>query len=511
MPLPVRGHLSDTRGVVKYPFIAAAAVLTAGLARQAPAPVIVQPDLRIERIGVVPQGRPAQMVLGPDGRLYVTISDATDANGPSVVSFAYDPAGTLSDPAVEASTGGAIGIGFGPVSLGAPGAAGSTVTTGMYLTDTAHNGVSNLRVLTRGAQRPYGGTGGTNTVIVQNLPGGYHQADQIIVKGNTLYVGIGVRTSDGLQGHPRAESLRDNAYGGTISQILDLRQVDGRTKDSAGFGLTGDSTSNAVPDASNAGPYTSTAPNKLIVHSSGARNPFGLALDGNGDLWFTNNFSTTQADGTFDGTIDPATHRMKGFDPGDLSLPDKAAPDLKNNPHDQLFKARPRGDYGYNNINWRDDAKKSNPEAASRAAVAAGFFDFATHGVRSTTFDNLVPPRGGFAEYDQSDINHIVGLGPGSSADGFVFYTGSTFPAAYHGQAFITRWTGKTEDSTGHSVDYRDVVAVDVKTGIGRQIARGFGNPLAALEDGHGNVLIADYGTRAIYRIGPGTAAKAAR
>jgi glucose/arabinose dehydrogenase len=493
---------------VKYAPVVLLSLIAAAPAAQAPAPVIVQPDLRIESIGLVPQGRPSQMVLGPDGRLYVTISDAADANGPSVVSFAYDPAGPLADPAVEAATGGAIGLAFGPVSLGPPGAPDSRLATGMYLTDKPRNGLSNLRVLTRGAERPYGGASGTNTVVVQNIPGGYHSADQIIIKGNTLYVGIGVRTIDGVQGHPGSRNMRDNAYGGTISQILDLRLVDGLTKDSAGFGLTGDFSSNAVPDATNAGPYTSAAPNKLIVHSSGTRNPFGLALDGNGDLWFTNNFSTTQADGRFDGTIDPATHWLKGFEPGDLSLPDRNAPDLKNNPHDQLFKARPRGDYGYNNINWRNDAKNSNPEATSGAAVAAGFFDFATHGVRSTTFDNLVPPRGGFAEYDQSDPNHIVGLGPGSSADGFVFYTASAFPAHYRGQAFITRWTGKTSDSTGHAVDYRVVIAVDVKTGIGRQVAKGFGNPLAALEDGHGNVLIADYTTRIIYRIAAATPAR---
>src|SRR6185369_16626700 len=142
----------------------------------------------------------------------------------------------------------------------------------------------------------------------------------------------------------------------------DLRQVNALAIDSAGFGLTGDYSTNAQPDLKNAGPYTSTAANKLIVHSSGARNPFGLALDGNGDLWFTNNFSTTQANGRFDGTIDPATHVLKGFDLGDLDLPDRSAPDLKNNVHDQLFKAVPRGDYGNNNINWRNDARNSNPE-----------------------------------------------------------------------------------------------------------------------------------------------------
>lgn len=474
---------------------------------QSPQASISQPDLALTRIGTVPVGRPSQMVFGPDGRLYITIADATGTDGPSVVRFDYDPTGSLTSPTTAASTGGAVGIAFGAVSLGPAGLPEASATTAMYLTDTARHGVSNLRVLTRNAQGTYGGPGAIDTVIVQNIPGGYHQADQIIIaNGITLYVGIGVRTSDGASGHPGANSLRDNAYGGTISQIRDLRQVNGRVTDSAGFGLTGDNGTNSQPDARNAGPYTSTALNKLIVHSSGTRNPFGLALDGNGDLWFTNNFSTTQADGTFDGTIDPVTHILKGFDKGDLSLPDPSSPDLKNNVHDQLFKARPHGDYGSNNINWRDDAKHSNPEATSQAAVQSGFFNFAVHGVRSTTFDNLLPPRGGFAEYDQSNINRIVGLGPGSSANGFAFYTGGSFPARYRGQAFITRWAGTTSDSTGHSVGYRDVIAVDVATGIGRQVARNFGNPIAALEDGHGNILIADYSTKAIYRITPAPA-----
>src|SRR6185436_1403802 len=118
---------------------------------------------------------------------------------------------------------------------------------------------------------------------------------------------------------------------------------------------------------------------------------------------------------------------------------DKTSPDLKNNVYDQLFKAVPRGDYGNNNINWRNDARNSNPEATSQAAMQAGFFNFAVRGVRSTTFDNLVPPPGGFAEYDQSNPNRIVGLGPGASADGLAFYTGTTFPARYRGTAFVTR------------------------------------------------------------------------
>src|SRR6185503_12694964 len=113
--------------------------------------------------------------------------------------------------------------------------------------------------------------------------------------------------------------------------------------------------------------------------------------------------------------------------------PDSDAPDLRNHVHDQFFKAVPRGDYGYNNINWRTDAARRNPEATSLEALKAGFFDFAAHGVRSVTFDNLVPPRGGFAEYDQSNIDRIIGLGPGSSANGFAFSTLTALPAPYRG------------------------------------------------------------------------------
>ena len=137
------------------------------------------------------------------------------------------------------------------------------------------------------------------------------------------------------------------AYGGTISEILDLKQVNGLVTDSAGFGLTGVATSNSDPDYSNAGPYTSTAVNKLIIQSSGARNPFGLALDGSGNLWFTNNFNRSQSDGTFNGTIDPSTGLLYGITTGDPA----PGPDLANNAYDQFFEdcTLPLADYGYNN------------------------------------------------------------------------------------------------------------------------------------------------------------------
>ena len=157
---------------------------------------IVQPDLRIEKIGAVTQGVPAQMVFGPDHRLYVSLAnlDASRPNAASVVSFGYDPTANLAGERAAAATGGAIGVAFGPVTLGNYGERGAITTTGMYLTDTARNGNANLRVLTANATGFYGGFGGTNTVIAANIPAGFHEADQLLVKRNrdgssSLFVG----------------------------------------------------------------------------------------------------------------------------------------------------------------------------------------------------------------------------------------------------------------------------------------------------------------------------------
>jgi glucose/arabinose dehydrogenase len=470
---------------------------------------ILQPDLSITRIGSLVDEPPSQMAFGPDGRLYVTAAIQNVPDAVSVVSFAYDRGGNLSDRKIVARTGGALGIAFGPVSLGNAGTPGVVTTTGMYLTDAVRNNVSNLRVLTTGANGDWGAAGGLNTVIVQNLPAGFHQADQLITQKKSdgsvvLYAGIGVRTIDGVNGYPRTFNAKDNAYGGTISWIKDLRQVNGTVTDSAGFGLTGNISNNNQPDYSNAGPYTSTALNKLVVHSSGARNPYGLALDKAGNLWFTNNFQRAQSDGTFDGTLNPNTHALKGYNNANVNgvnpSDPEPGPDLKNNVHDQLYKAVEKGDYGYNNINWRDDPAHSNTALKSRAGVDAGFFD-PKNLQRSKTFDNLSEPPGGFKEYDQSDINHIVGLGPSSSADGFAFYTGTAFPESYRGNAFIARWTPSISDSTGHTIQYADVVAVDPVTGNVRRIANRFSDPIDVEEDGFGNLLVADYGDRSIWRI----------
>ncbi|MDB5808087.1 MAG: repeat containing protein [Betaproteobacteria bacterium] len=492
-------HAASQRTRILATLIALAGGMAIGV-ELAHSATMLQPDLAIEKIGQIPEGPPAQMVFGPDGRLYVSLANF-NADAASAVSFAYNPIAALSNERVAATTGGALGIAFGPVSTGVAGDPGVATTTAMYLTDTARNGVSNLRVLTPDSAGFYGGAGSVNTPIVTNIAAGYHQANQLVVTGNSdgsssLYVGIGVRTPDGVSGYPNAGNGRDTAYGGTISTIRDLRQVNGAVADSAGFGMTGNASTNNQPDFSNSGPYTSTAQNKLVVQSSGTRNPFGIGLDATGNIWFTNNFNRSQSNGTFDGTIDPATKVLKGFTIGDPA----PGPNLRNNVYDQFFRAIVKGDYGYNNINWRDDAAHTNTEVKTRAAVDAGFFSPAKL-VRSTTFDNLSRPPGGFALYDQSDINHILGLGPSSSSDGFAFYTADAFPAEYRGKAFIARWSPSVMDAEGNLIDYADIIAVDPVTGIARRIALGFANPIDVLEDGFGNLLVADYGDGTIWRI----------
>jgi hypothetical protein len=75
--------------------------------------------------------------------------------------------------------------------------------------------------------------------------------------------------------------------------------------------------------------------------------------------------------------------------------------------------------------------------------------------------------------------------------------------------AFIARWSSAIEDATGHTIEYADVIAIDPVTGIGRRIARAFSHPIDLLEDGYGNLLVADYDDQSIWRISavpePGT------
>ena len=387
-----------------------------------------------------------QMAFGSDNRLYAITEDR------GVESFAYDlNNGILSDRKTATNING-LGIGF----------QGNT----MYL--SAYNKI--VRLTDDNINGLWGESGETNVNLVEGIPTGDHTADQIQIQGNTLYLGIGTRTINGTNViFSGSDSLGETSYGGTISWIQDLTLVPSipnaaQLRDNNGNLLSG------LDFLTNSTPYTSTAKDKLIVHSSGARNPYGIAFDRDGNLWTSNNYN--RADSNGDGTSTPHP-----FD----SLDD----DLSNDVYDQFFKVAPKADYGYANPNWRN-----NPEA-----LAAGFFA-PENRVTSTTFDNLF--TNSFVLHDPKNPN---GLGPSASANGFDFYKGNKLPIQFQNKAFITRFNkGPIVETDGeNSLIYGDVVLVDPSTGDVSLVADGFENPLAILADSEG-LLVADY-SGGIYRI----------
>lgn len=337
---------------------------------------------------------------------------------------------------------------------------------------------------------------GTRTAIVEGIPRDDHGVDHIVFIGNTLYVGIGTRTRNGAYQTFSGDSFGESAYGGSIAVIDDITQVPS-TQNAAGFFPADPSTAdyrNLIKGRNplGASPYTTTDPGKLRIHSTGARNPFGVSKDGDGNIWFTNNFQRVEND-VYDRS------KLSGTE-GDAFGGDGFQDDV----HDQFFKAIEKGDYGYRNGNWQDGNIPGNTQATD-----AGFFQ-PKNRVKSFTFDNYVDPavptdndHNDPAFNTDYDVDNPTGLGPSSSANGFDFYDGNTFPQKFHKDAFIARWNSSISDG-GDLLTYRDVVSVDIDTGDVERIASGFRNPLDVISDGQGNVLVADH-SRGVYLISPTT------
>ena len=96
-------------------------------------------------------------------------------------------------------------------------------------------------------------------------------------------------------------------------------------------------------------------------------------------------------------------------------------------------------------------------------------------------------------------ISPVTDFPPHCSADGFSFYTGTTFPSSYDGDAFVAEY-GNEHDSlpTGHIV--QDVHFAAKKTTL-TTFATGFENPVATLIGPDGSLVIADFGDGVIWRI----------
>ncbi len=326
---------------------------------------------------------------------------------------------------------------------------------------------------------------GARTAIVEGIPRQDHGVNHLEIRDHRLYVGIGVRTRNGVFQTWNGDTHGESAYGGSIGVIDDLRQV-GEGANAAGF-FTANPTVDEYralirgTDARGALPYTTTEAGKLRVHSSGTRNPFGLSLDGDGELWFTSNFHRVAND-VYD------RNRLVAAD-GDSFGGDG----FQNDIHDQFFHATEKADYGYRNGNWQPGNAQGNT-----AAIDSGFFADSRR-QPSFTFDNYddpVAPSDLDSEnpaYNQEYQTSVpTGLGPSASANGLAFYAGHDLPLSYHHDAIIARWNGVINDG-GDRLEYRDVVSVDSVTGEVKQLASGFVNPLDVIDDGEGNLLVADW------------------
>lgn len=435
------------------------------------APTVVpaySPKLLLESLGPIPGG-PTQMAWGPDGRLYVRTTT-------EVLSYAYDHnTAAISDQRQAVPGVPGIGLAF----------------HGQHMYLSTFNG--EIRRLGDGnGNGMWGELGELDVAIVTSIPvgswAGDHHVDQLVINGNTLFVGIGQRTNNGRTGPWSMGSLSDDpndlgfwsngtgwswgevAYGGTISWIKDLNAVADIPGVANAYADSSTLTQSLIQtDDSPIRPSMRARTDKLVVHSSGTRNPYGLCLSPAGSLWFTNNYN--RADTRGDGTA--------GYFQYDL-----APPDFSRSVQDQIFLATENGDYGFANDNWRPLNPMLNPAAPGYQRIL------------STTFDNLFNA----GPYQLHVPANPDGLGPNSAPTGCTFFDSPALPGTLQGRIFVTRWAHSVTESAAvgdpiqQTLTYADLVAVDPQTGSVVRVAQDFENPAAILADGSRRMLVADYG-----------------
>jgi glucose/arabinose dehydrogenase len=237
-------------------------------------------------------GNVTQMTFGPDGRLYV----ATYASG--VKRYDYSSTGSLingttvwsrPEDTANGQLNGSMGVAFhedpilGTVMYVVPAVSGNF--------DPTLNRTQSIVRLTDGDGDGAWGessNGEVNQAIVNNLRvTDLHQVNQLLIDGDTLYAGVGSRTRTGgdVSEYGGAANVDDGefSYTGAINWIRDLTELSSNTTtlNIAGFNIT--------QHHADTRPFTSTDQGKLTVYSTGFRNVYGLAMDGDGQLWATMN------------------------------------------------------------------------------------------------------------------------------------------------------------------------------------------------------------------------------
>lgn len=115
--------------------------------------------------------------------------------------------------------------------------------------------------------------------IVHNIPTGNHNANQIQINGDSLYLGIGAAGRKG-------DDAEENFYTMTIARIVDLNQV---VSTNIGGDFKGPINYLASTNGPNEWINTAGTDGQLRYYASGFRNPFGIAFDPDGDLWVSVN------------------------------------------------------------------------------------------------------------------------------------------------------------------------------------------------------------------------------
>ena len=200
----------------------------------------------------------AQMAFKPGepARLYVARSNGT------IVRYDYATGtGQLSNALTLATgLGQALGLAFH----------GDDLYVGM------DNGAGDGRI-TRLSDPDPDGVYQTRHDFVHSIPIGQHDVNQLQIAGDTLYVGIG---AVGRTGDPDEE----NVHTMTIARVADLTQIDFSGPIDSDF-------KGPVNHLADETEWLNTAASDglLRYYASGVRNPFGLALDADGDLWVSTN------------------------------------------------------------------------------------------------------------------------------------------------------------------------------------------------------------------------------